>query len=635
MKTEAAKERWSPVDVKDLEPAADKVVRGERTTLVHAGPGAGKTELLAQRACFLLQTGTCPGPRRILAISFKRDAARNLRERVAHRCGRELAARFDSYTFESFSKGLVDRFLTALPTWCRPAKDYRVLDKLNDKQAFSMVRAIPDVGSQLNDARRQGLNVAVLWRAFLGRPLPVDGEWVNASDEERAAADLWSFLTGAAVGSAIGFGMFGRMADLLLRTNPLILSALRKSYRVVFLDEFQDTTSIQYALVRTAFMESGAVLTAVGDDKQRIMGWAGAMRGVFGQFVKDFHAESVPLTRNYRSTEKLVAIQSVIATVLDADAVEAKSMVDSAGGIDECRVLAFDDDAAEATKLASMIRACIERDGLTPRDICILCRMKPPVYSGALRDALSSAGIRSRIENEMQDLLAEPLSECLLDFLKLARRERDPYAWGRSVALLAELGGDSSEEAMRRVVDLLLEYLVKLRISLAGKSSSEAEIEATLKNIMRFVGEDDFKVANPQYLQGDWYAQIMNGLVKALAEARDGRDWPGTLDEVEGVNSVPIMTTHKSKGLEYHTVIFVGLEDDAHFSFANNQNEETCGFFVAFSRAMKRVIFTFSGVRPTGRRGDRVGQERKTLKPLYDLFEAAGVEVENGDEAEI
>src|SRR5688572_10714049 len=144
MKTEVAKERWSPVGVSGLEPAADRVVRGERSTLVHAGPGAGKTELLAQRACFLLQTGACPDPRRILAISFKRDAARNLRERVAQRCGRELAARFDSYTFDSFAKGLVDRFLSALPTWCRPAQDYRVLDKLNEKQAFEFVRTIPD-----------------------------------------------------------------------------------------------------------------------------------------------------------------------------------------------------------------------------------------------------------------------------------------------------------------------------------------------------------------------------------------------------------------------------------------------------------------------------------------------------------
>lgn len=633
MKTEVAKEKWVPVGVEALEPAADKVVRGERSTLVHAGPGAGKTELLAQRACFLLQTGACPDPRRILAICFKRDAARNLRERVAERCGRELAARFDAYTFDSFSKGMVDRFYAALPIWCRPKGVYRVLESLNEKQAFELVRTIPSSGSDLSDASRQGLNVKGLWRAFVGRALPTDGNWVNASDEQRAAADLWSFLITGGTGSAIGFPMLGRMADLLLRTNPQILAALRKSYRIVFLDEFQDTTSIQYSLVRTAFMGSESVLTAVGDDKQRIMGWAGALDGVFGQFIKDFDAESVPLKRNYRSTKNLVGIQSVIAKALNPNAVTTTSMIDAKGGVDECRVLEFKNDDSEAKKLASMIQAWITQDGLKPRDICVLCRMKPPVYSETLRGALADLGIRSRIENTMQDLLAEPLSECLLDFLKLACRATEPQAWGRTIALLGEIGGDPSENAMRRLVDSLLQYVSKLGEILNGPLTAEDEIGAILKNIMRFVGEDEFRTLSPQYLQGDWYEKLFKELVKTLSEARNGREWSEAIDEVEGVESVPIMTTHKSKGLEYHTVIFVGLEDNAHFSFASNQTEETCGFFVAFSRAKRRVVFTYSDIRPTGWRGSQVRQGRDTLQPLYDLLSAAGVAIEDGEQA--
>src|SRR5215468_11328786 len=99
---------WRPVGVESLEPAAERAVRSSSNTVVVAGPGAGKTELLAQRACFLLQTGTCEWPFRILAISFKRDAARNLGDRVRLRCGHELSARFDSFTFDSFAKRLVD-----------------------------------------------------------------------------------------------------------------------------------------------------------------------------------------------------------------------------------------------------------------------------------------------------------------------------------------------------------------------------------------------------------------------------------------------------------------------------------------------------------------------------------------------
>jgi len=75
------------------------------------------------------------------------------------------------------------------------------------------------------------------------------------------------------------------------------------------------------------------------------------------------------------------------------------------------------------------------------------------------------------------------------------------------------------------------------------------------------------------------------------------------------------MTIHKSKGLEYHTVIFVGLEDNAWFNFKKQTQEETSGFFVAFTRAKQRVIFSYCEER-----GDRDG-----IAPLYELLTCAGV----------
>lgn len=76
--------------------------------------------MLAQRADFLLRTGACRYPKRILAISFKVDASSNLKERVKRRCGSELASRFDSYTFHAFAKRIIDRFrpvLTVSTRW--------------------------------------------------------------------------------------------------------------------------------------------------------------------------------------------------------------------------------------------------------------------------------------------------------------------------------------------------------------------------------------------------------------------------------------------------------------------------------------------------------------------------------------
>ena len=76
---------WQPTGIAELEPSAWAALFDPGCTAVTAGPGAGKTEFLAQRAAFLLQTGACPAPRRILAISYKRDSAANLARRVATR----------------------------------------------------------------------------------------------------------------------------------------------------------------------------------------------------------------------------------------------------------------------------------------------------------------------------------------------------------------------------------------------------------------------------------------------------------------------------------------------------------------------------------------------------------------------
>jgi superfamily I DNA/RNA helicase len=70
--------------------------------------------MFAQRADFLLRTGACRYPRRILAISFKVDASQNLKARVRRRCGFDLAVRFDSHTFHAFAKRILDRFRLAL-----------------------------------------------------------------------------------------------------------------------------------------------------------------------------------------------------------------------------------------------------------------------------------------------------------------------------------------------------------------------------------------------------------------------------------------------------------------------------------------------------------------------------------------
>jgi superfamily I DNA/RNA helicase len=116
-------EDWRPKGILDLEQNAWVSLReSSQSVCVTAGAGAGKTEFLAQKAAYLLQTGLCPEPKRILAISFKRDAASNLEKRLEARCP-EQARRFTSITFDAFTKGFIDRFRLAVPAPYTPPSD--------------------------------------------------------------------------------------------------------------------------------------------------------------------------------------------------------------------------------------------------------------------------------------------------------------------------------------------------------------------------------------------------------------------------------------------------------------------------------------------------------------------------------
>lgn len=616
---------WRPIGVESLEPAADEVVRSTGSRLVVAGPGAGKTELLAQRACYLLQTGACAPPRRILAISFKRDAARNLEERVAQRCGRDLAARFDSFTFDSFAKSLVDRFLDGVPDPFRPTPNYEVdvgATKRSVKQCFV---ALPADASTIRPSDRKFVRQDDIWEALISRELRADGSWSNRTNAETAAAELWSYYLRGKDESLLSFPMIGRVAGLLLEANPMVVQALRCAYPFVFLDEYQDTTRVQYALVRLGFKGSSAVLTAVGDKKQRIMGWAGAMERAFDEFVTDFQVQRVALVRNYRSAQGLVAIQGVLAEAIDTDVEATTSMRSGAEEVDECRVLCFDRDDDEAEYVAELVRGWIERDGVAARDICILCRMKESTYAHKLMQALEQKGVRSRLEGRLQDLLAEPVVEAALDVLRLSCRPRDAQAWQRTTALRRRLDGDESGKAEQRRVASLIAHGEASARSLEGVVATREQVEAQVRRCVEFLGEKELREGFPQYLRGPYFEDCQERLIGVLHDAIAASGcWSDAIDEVLGAHSVPIMTTHKSKGLEYHSVVFIGLEDDALFGFKGDESqrvEEMCGVFVALSRAKARAIFTFCRMRTEK-------QSRSSIGLFYDLLAQAGVELE-------
>lgn len=97
----------------------------------------------------------------------------------------------------------------------------------------------------------------------------------------------------------------------------------------------------------------------------------------------------------------------------------------------------------------------------------------------------------------------------------------------------------------------------------------------------------------PFYRRDVDYIRVKSGFVELLREcAGEAQDWPETLDRFQGIGQVSLMTVHKSKGLEFHTTIFIGLDSKSWWSLDPRKAEELKSFLVAFTRARQRAFFT-------------------------------------------
>ncbi len=582
------REDWRPQGIDDLEPRAWDALREiEQSVLVTAGAGAGKTEFLAQKAAYLLQTGICPAPRRILAISFKRDAARNLGERVLMRCAPEQARRFDSMTFDAFTKSLLDRFRKAIPDPWMPPSDYQII--MPRRQDFN---------DFLERKGLHGVNPQQLEKALALNELPFPEEQYGNT---RAVAAFWNENYEDFDGVRLSFSMINRLVHWMLGENPNIKAALRKTYPFIFLDEFQDTTHAQFDLLSTAFHGGPGKLTAVGDDKQRIMVWAGAMPDAFTPFQQAYAAMRIPLLSNWRSHEDLVAIQHVIAQRLDPEVELPEARGERRIDGDIAAIWDFPDEQTEQATLATWVSAEVEAGVIEPHEVAILVR----IYANNVEDDLSPAfaerGLRLRnLARELdgisiQDILSEDLTGLLLPLLRLGATPRSAADWDLSQRNLNFLHGlDPNDHAAHGRHQRSLQELVRMLRRQMREHLPNPDMAGAIATIARdFWTTDLIRQAFPAYRRQQDFDRAWNGFLALLMECAGAfDDWTGVLDDFQGIGQVPLMTIHKSKGLEFHTMIFYGLDNQSWWSLKPNNREDLNVFFVALTRAEQRAFFT-------------------------------------------
>ncbi len=535
-------DQWSPADDLKLEPNAKTAATTTATNVVvTAGPGAGKTELLAQRADFLLRTGQCPYPRRILAVSFKVDAARNLRERVRKRSGAQLASRFDSFTFHAFAKRLVDNYRPALTGYNALKPDY-----------------------QIGDSRVQG--------------------------EQITLADLVP------------------LALEIIENNAYARRGIRQTYSHVFLDEFQDCTGQQYRLIKAAFGDTAAVLTAVGDTKQRIMAWAGALDGVMQTFATDFSARPLPLYQNFRSAPRLRRMQNRMIAEMDPAAVGPDA--DLTGDDGTIEVFGFDAEHDEAQALAELIAGWL-RDGTPPSEIAVLVRQQPHLVASALGSALADRGIAFRNEQESQDLTAEPAAALVLNLIRVIASDREPEAYTELMRTAARPSAPEDETA--RYDGRLNRMVGNARATMRGpqfRAEDPAAWRALVHEFLDLVSRPVLTSMSTGYQQGTRLDDVIENALDAFSRelALDG-DPVQVLRRLSEADAVRFLTIHKCKGLEFDKVVVLGVEEQL---FWGNPTAAISEFFVAVSRAKHHLVLTHARHRDRPAEAVKMWSEQRT-----------------------
>jgi len=413
--------------------------------LVLAGPGTGKTTTLVEAVTQRIAEGV--PAEQILVLTFSRKAAVGLRDRMTARAGgagglNGLGGVPQATTFHSFCYALVraqqDPALFADPIrlLSGPEQDVMVRDLLgggaqdarsglgvrwpDELRACLTTRGFADeVRAVLARTRELGLGEDQLQRF---------AERVGRPDWGAAAAFLAEYLDVMDMRGVLDYSELVHRA-VLLAERPEVGAQLRRQYRVVYVDEYQDTDPSQVRLLR-AVAGGGRELVAVGDPDQSIYAFRGAdINGILG-FPQDFpQADGRPapirvLRVSRRSGPALLAAGRTVAQRMPMGRLPAEALtqhrhlVAGSGAANRIEVYTYPTPGSEIDNIADLLRRAHLEEGVAWGEMAVLVRAGARSIPG-FRRALSSAGVPLEIDGDDLPLHAEPAVEPLLTALRV------------------------------------------------------------------------------------------------------------------------------------------------------------------------------------------------------------------------
>jgi DNA helicase-2/ATP-dependent DNA helicase PcrA len=605
----------------------EAVTETEGALLILAGAGSGKTRVITFRIAYLIaERGV--SPHNILAVTFTNKAAQEMRNRVEQLLhGRMMGSAPLISTFHSLCVRILRQEIEKLQEGY--TRSFTIYDQ--DDSVRLVKACIKDLGYDEKQLGQRAVQGAISAAKNRGEDADSYAARVEYGDEKRAAiARVFRLYQERLVNNnALDFD------DLLIKTVQLLrrVQEVREKYNerfhYVLVDEYQDTNSLQFALIRF-LTEKQQNITVVGDEDQSIYRWRGADISNILNFEEHYpNAKVIRLEQNYRSTQNILDVAG--AVVRNNTERKGKSLWTSNPSGERIRYYqAFDGDAE-----ARFVAAKIEEHRRHEPDLRAAILYRTNAQSRVFEEALRRAGVAYNIVGGFSFYERAEVRD-IISYLKLALNPHDSIALQRIINSPPRgIGKQTLDELARRAKDYGVSYWETISILTEHAEGLSPRAVGALKSFQKIITDlvsavqaasqtaspvsevvkaaildtgysNALKAENNDEAEArlENLQELVNAAVDYDAQEGEGlRDFidhaalVSDVDQYKRDAPVTLMTMHSAKGLEFPLVFIVGLEDGLfpHSRAATDQaemEEERRLCYVAITRAERFLYLT-------------------------------------------
>ncbi|ENE9348869.1 DNA helicase Rep [Vibrio fluvialis] len=609
-----------------LNPRQDEAVKYvSGPCLVLAGAGSGKTRVITNKIAYLVQQCGYKA-RNIAAVTFTNKAAREMKERVGQTLGKAESRGLMVSTFHTLGLNIIRREYKQLGL----KAGFSLFD---DQDQLALLKELTE--KQLDgdkDLLRQLTSTISNWKNDMLSPDQAKAQALG-EQQQLFAFCYEMYQKQMQAYNALDFDDLILMPVLLLRANEEVRQRWRNRIRYLLVDEYQDTNSSQYELVKLLVGERGR-LTVVGDDDQSIYSWRGAKPQNLVLLGQDFpNLRLIKLEQNYRSTSRILRAANIL--IANNPHVYDKSLFSEIPDGEKLKVILANNEDHEAEKVTAEIIAHKFLNRTEYRDYAILYRgnhQSRLIEKSLMQNRVPyklSGGTSFFARAEIKDIMAylrvlvNPDDDnAFLRIVNTPRREIGPatleklgsYANMRGKSLFEcsfELGLE--QHLSGRGLENLRRFTQWL-VAIADNAERDNTVDA-VRSLVRDINYEDWlyetsssakaaemrmKNVSDLYswivsdLEGDNYDQEEKTL-KEVVQRLTLRDMMERGEEDDDSDAVQLMTLHASKGLEFPYVYLIGAEEGIlpHQTSIDEDNveEERRLMYVGITRAQRELTF--------------------------------------------